>query len=140
MFLSSDKTIYAIWKQNSVKAIVLTIGSTVAEVSGKTIYNDVAPLVINDRTMLPARFVAENLGVDVQWDADKECVIIDGRNRYIELFVGSNFAKVDGEPQALDSALFIENGRTYCPVRFICEALGADVEWIEESQRVVIRG
>lgn len=140
LFLSSDKTIYAIWKQNSVKAIVLTIGSTVAEVSGKTIYNDVAPLVINDRTMLPARFVAENLGVDVQWDADKECVIIDGRNRYIELFVGSNFAKVDGEPQALDSAPFIENGRTYCPVRFICEALGADVEWIEESQRVVIRG
>ena len=119
-------------------AIVLTIGSTAATVSGKTVYNDVAPLVVADRTMLPARFVAENLGAVVSWDGKTESVTIEGHNRYIELFVGSNFAKIDGETITLDSTPFVQNGRTYVPVRFISEALGANVEWVEALQQVII--
>ncbi|MBO5369364.1 MAG: copper amine oxidase N-terminal domain-containing protein [Clostridia bacterium] len=39
-------------------------------------FNDVAPILINGRTMLPARFVAENLGAQVAWDSVKQQVII----------------------------------------------------------------
>ena len=136
--LNSNTTIYAVWTKKAVKSIVLTIGSTAATVSGKTVYNDVAPLVVADRTMLPARFVAENLGAVVSWNGDNESVTIEGNNRYIELFVGSNLAKIDGETITLDSTPFIQNGRTYVPVRFISEALGANVEWVEALQQVII--
>lgn len=43
---------------------------------GKTKSNDVAPKIVNGRTMLPARFVAENLGAVVAWnEADKTVTI-----------------------------------------------------------------
>ena len=38
-----------------------------------------------------------------------------------------------------DSVPFLKYNRTYIPVRFITEALGASVEWIESEQKVIIR-
>ena len=57
-------TLYAKWteKDNSVNQIILTIGKKDAQIFGKTKSNDVAPKIEKDRTMLPARFVAEKLG------------------------------------------------------------------------------
>lgn len=57
----------------------------------------------------------------------------------IELYIGSNTAYVDGGAVTLDSRPFIQNGRTYCPVRFICESLGAKVEWIPDSKEIIIK-
>ena len=44
---------------------------------------------------------------------------------------------VDGNRIEFDVAPIIENGRTLVPVRYIFEALGADVQWIGEENRVV---
>ena len=49
---------------------------TVVYVFGGTVVNDVAPVVRNNRTMLPIRFVAENLGARVDWIADTQNIII----------------------------------------------------------------
>jgi cyclophilin family peptidyl-prolyl cis-trans isomerase len=54
----------------------LTIGSTVAERNGQTYQLDVAPQVIDDRTMVPVRFLAESFGFDVKWIEDKRMVKI----------------------------------------------------------------
>ena len=54
--------------KESSNTIVLTIDERDALVYGTTKTNDVAPKVVNDRTMLPARFIAENLGATVEWD------------------------------------------------------------------------
>lgn len=37
----------------------------------------------------------------------------------------------------LDTAPFVENGRTLVPFRFVGEALGAEVGWIKEEKKVV---
>ena len=37
---------------------------------------DVAPQSINDRTMLPVRFVAENIGCQIAWIGSTQEVII----------------------------------------------------------------
>ena len=39
----------------------------------------------------------------------------------------------------LDEAPFIKNDRTFVPLRFIGEALGADVEWIAGERKIVVR-
>lgn len=52
-------------KEKSENRIILTIGGKDAYVFGVLKTNDVAPKIVNDRTMLPARFVAENSGAKV---------------------------------------------------------------------------
>ena len=47
----------------------------------------------------------------------------------IELIVGTRTAVIDGRFSELDSAPYIKNGRTFLPVRFVAEALGASVAW-----------
>ncbi len=47
-----------------------------AEVDGKYKALDVAPEIIGGRTMVPVRFVSENLGADVKWDPDENRVTI----------------------------------------------------------------
>ncbi|WP_262431576.1 stalk domain-containing protein [Qingrenia yutianensis] len=139
-------TLYAKWteKDNSVNQIILTIGKKDTQVFGKAKSNDVAPKIVNNRTMLPARFVAENLGADVSWDGDKELVTIKGKNLKtgedvtILITIGAATAKVNGKEIKLDSAAFVENDRTYTPIRFISEELGASVEWVEKDKKVII--
>ena len=130
--------------KESSNTIVLTIDERDALVYGTTKTNDVAPKVVNDRTMLPARFVAENLGATVEWDGEKQLVTITGKNEKQEdvtilITIGSDYAKVNGEDIKLDSPAFVENDRTYTPIRFISENLGATVEWNETEQTVTIQ-
>ena len=130
--------------KESSNTIVLTIDERDALVYGTTKTNDVAPKVVNDRTMLPARFIAENLGATVEWDGEKQLVTITGKTEKQEdviilITIGSDYAKVNGEDVKLDSPAFVENDRTYTPIRFISENLGATVEWNETEQTVTIQ-
>ena len=118
--------------------MILTIGKKEALVFGETKINDVAPIIRNDRTMLPARFVAENLGAVVKWDNDTRTVTITKDDITIIITIDSQTALVNGAAIVLDSPAFIENDRTYTPLRFIAEKLGADVKWNGETQEVTI--
>lgn len=137
--------LYAKWtaKDNTANQIILTIGQKDAIVFGKKVTNDVAPKIVNDRTMLPARFVAENLGATVFWDGDQSLVTIVGKNEKnetvtISFVIGASVATVNGVEVKLDTPAFIENDRTYTPIRFISERLGAKVDWIAAERKAVI--
>lgn len=56
--------------------IEMTIGSTDIIVDGAEQFMDVAPVVINDRTMLPVRFVAENVGAEIAWLGSTQEIVI----------------------------------------------------------------
>ncbi len=116
----------------------LSIGQNTASVFGVVKENDVQPIIRNDRTMLPARFVAENLGAAVLWDAVNRVVTIQGEVVEIKLTIDSAVATVNGVEELLDSPAFIENDRTYTPVRFIAEKLGSTVEWDAATQTVIM--
>lgn len=148
--ITQGLTLYAAWTEkeegtsdNSESLIILTVGEKEARVFGVTKTNDVAPIIVNDRTMLPARFVAENLGAEVSWNEENKAVTITGKNGKNEtvvilITIGSEYAVINGENIKLDSPAFIENDRTYTPIRFIAENLGAMVSWNESEQKVVI--
>ena len=120
------------------KVMVMTIDSKVMQLYGNTYVNDVAPIIKNSRTMLPIRIIAENLGGRVTWDGASRKVTVSRDNIYIELFIDSSYAKVNGQVVILDSPAFISNDRTYLPVRFIAENLGATVLWDNYSREVII--
>lgn len=142
--ITASMTLYASWKVDPARQLTLTVGKNEAQVFGGIKTNDVAPKIVNGRTMLPARFVAENLGAEVSWYEEKSLVTVNGKNIktgetvVILIYIGQPEALVNGEAALLDAPAFLENDRTYTPVRFISEHLGADVEWDEAGLKVII--
>ena len=88
--------------------------------------------------MLPIRFIAEKLGASVDWVQESQTVIVELEDIKISLVIGENFAMVNNEKIELDSASFVEDGRTFLPIRFVMENLGADVLWQNDTQTVII--
>lgn len=72
------------WDESTSTAILkygndeirLTIGSTTAYLNGEAHTLDTAPEDINDRTMLPIRFIAESFKFSVDWDEEQQLVTI----------------------------------------------------------------
>jgi len=58
------------------KTIELTIDSKRAYVNGKEYILDAAPRIVSDRTLVPVRFLTEQLGATVDWDGENRTVII----------------------------------------------------------------
>ena len=56
--------------------VALTIGNNNATVNGVATRLDVAPLVQGGRTLVPLRFVSENLGATVQWVPRHNIVVV----------------------------------------------------------------
>lgn len=59
------------------RIVQVTIGSTTMLVNGVPLTMDVAPEITAERTMLPIRFVAQGLGVNVNWDAATQTVTLN---------------------------------------------------------------
>lgn len=61
-------------------------------------------------------------------------------SKIIKLIIGKLETSIDGEPYTLDAAPFInaDVGRTLVPVRFISEAIGAEVNWEPKTRQATI--
>ena len=57
-------------------AVNLMIGSTAANINGTVGQMDVAPVIVNGRTYLPARYIAEAFGDTVSWDAAAQTISV----------------------------------------------------------------
>ncbi|WP_277218348.1 copper amine oxidase N-terminal domain-containing protein [Peptoniphilus vaginalis] len=99
------------------------------------------PFVEYDRTFVPIRVISENLGYKVDWNQDKKLVTING-NKKVELVVGETSAKVQGNKVAIDSAgkvaSVLKNNRTYVPLRFVSEQMGAKVDYKQTPKLHII--
>ncbi|MBQ4556037.1 MAG: copper amine oxidase N-terminal domain-containing protein [Clostridia bacterium] len=118
--------------------VVMTIGQNVGYVNGEPSLLDAKPIIRNDRAMLPVRFVAEALGATVKWNSDTSTAVLFTDDVIISITIGATAAVVNGESITLDSPAFIENNRTYLPVRFVAESLGATVTWDGVSSTATI--
>ena len=114
----------------STKDITVKVNDTVIR------FPDQKPIVQNERTMVPIRFVAEALGYDVDWnEQDNTAVIDDGK---IILYIGTNKAKINGKSKTLDVASTVVHNRTMVPLRVIAETLDCSVDWIGETKTILI--
>ncbi len=109
--------------------VKMTIGKSVGYINDVEKALDAAPIIRESRTMLPVRFVAEAFGADVAWDGATSTATVKTSDVEIKITIGAKEAVVNGKTVALDAPAFIENSRTYMPVRFVAENLGASVEW-----------
>ncbi|MPM08135.1 hypothetical protein SDC9_54447 [bioreactor metagenome] len=114
------------------------IGSDVLTVkfNGEAVvFPDAQPFIDgNNRTMIPLRAVTETMGADVDWNQDSQTAVIEQNGITIMVPVGSETISVtkDGVTSTvtMDTQAVLANNRTYVPIRFVAESLGA---WVSYS-------
>lgn len=107
-------------------------------VNGSQLTLDTPPLVVQGRTLLPLRTVFEALGAEVEWDASRQSIAASKGDISLLLYIGNTTALKNGENVILDVPPRIVNDRTLVPLRFVGEALGANVNWDDVARRVNI--
>ena len=131
---------YVSWEQNtqkislslSDKTIALTIDSTTAYVNNEAKILDTSPAIINERTMLPIRFISENLGCSVDWDGAQQLIIIS-KNTQSQNSVNSIMTPTPDTSKML-VAYFSNTGTTENIAKQIVDITGADIYKIEASE------
>jgi len=127
----------------------ISAGSITLVVDNVVVDTDVPPTIVNDRTLVPIRVLAELTGCRVQWFGENESIIIYTPvedDPYLVMTIGDTDVTVNwynydtgdfgGYVTSIDVPPMIINGRTMVPVRFVCEMLDYEVVWIEEEQTV----
>lgn len=106
-------------------------------VNGDTITGiDVPPVIINSRTLVPARAIFEKMGAEVTWNADAQEVYIMKNTDLVVLKINSDTGHTNGIEFKMDTPAKIINDRTMIPVRAASEALGCTVGW-DDAKRLI---
>ena len=116
----------------ATKTIILQIGSTAVIVDDQAIINDVAPVIRNDRTLVPIRIITEALGGQVAWNEAAKEVTLTVNGKEIKMTIGKALEKYGVAP-------VIIGGRTFVPVRFVADELGAVTTWDDATKTVTIQ-
>jgi N-acetylmuramoyl-L-alanine amidase len=108
------------------------------KIDGAEIATDVPPVIVSDRTLVPARAVFEALGGTVEWhdNVTPAKVAISYSDIEVLLTIDSAIALINGREAVLDVPAQIIDSRTLIPVRFVSEALNFSVTW-DEPARIV---
>lgn len=109
------------------------------EVNGQPVaFNDTQPRMINGRVLVPLRGVFEQMGAYVHWTDATQTVDATKGDTSVRLRIGDPVASVNGQNVALDVPPRLIGGSTMVPLRFVSESLGADVNWDDRDQLVLI--
>lgn len=104
------------------KQVVLKLNSKVAVVDAEEVMLNTPPTVVEGKTFLPLRFVADKIvGASVEWNPQTKQVTVTKEGQTVTLTVGSNVALVNGIETPVDAPPIIMEGSTLLPVRFISE-------------------
>lgn len=109
-------------------------------VDGKDITSLSSPIIENDRTLVPIRFISEELGATVTWDGVNRTVVVEKGDRTVFLRIGSQLIDYNNgtDYDISDVAPKIYNDRTFVPLRLISNALGIGIEWVDETRTVIV--
>lgn len=108
------------------------------KLNGRYLRFDVLPRLIEDRTMIPVRAVAEAFGAKVGWIDETQTVTIDTDATKIVMNLGESFFTKNGEKKDLDVPALEIDGRTLVPARAVAEALDCTVDWDNDTQTAYI--
>lgn len=95
-----------------------------------------APMQQNGRTLVPMRDIFEALGATVNYNSLNQSIAAQKGTTVVRLALGSRNAAVNNIPVTLDAPARTYYGSTFVPLRFVSEALGANVSF-NPSNRVV---
>ncbi len=114
-------------------------------VSGKKIETPLAPIIFNDRAVVPVREVFEALGAEVGYEQATKKITVRMDSDTVVLTINQNTALVNGKsvsiPDGVTPKLIAKKGesaKTMVPVRFVSEELGLKVGFNNEQKAISV--
>lgn len=95
-------------------------------------------VMLNGATLVPMRAIFEALGAEVKWEGATRTVTATKGSTEIRLSLGKTDAYINGALKVLSTPAASVDGTTMVPLRFIGEALGAEVKWEGASKTVYV--
>ena len=108
---------------------------------GKDITSLSSPIIENGRTLVPIRFIAEELEAEVIWNEKDRTVAIEKDGTSVLLRIDSHLITYENGDKSYglsDVSPKIIDSRTYVPLRLVSNALGIGIEWDEANKFVSI--
>ncbi len=121
----------------SIQSISAATPITVV-LDGESMSFDVPPMMIEGRTMVPVRGIFEALGAEITWDPQNRKIVATTKDVQVVLYANNQNARINDANVQLDVPATIMDGRTFVPLRFVSESLGANVEWDHASNTAII--
>lgn len=105
----------------------------------RLVFEDIDPVLIGSRTMVPFRKIFETLGFEIEWvDGKVRKAIGQKPGSTIELTIDSDKALVNGKEVKLDVPAQIHKGRTLVPLRFVSENSGFHVYFEDQGGTFIV--
>ena len=96
------------------------------------------PVIQNDRVLVPARAVFEEMGGVVGWHANNRQVTVFHGDNVLVMTIGSRSATLNGQQINMPVSPSIINDSTMIPLRFPAEAFGFDVDWDPTENAAIV--
>lgn len=106
--------------------------------NGSEISFDQSPFIENDRVLVPMRAIFEAFGAEVEWNEEEQSVTATRGTDVIKMRIGDTEITKNESVIESEVAPQVLGYRTFVPLRVIAESLDADVDWIDEEQKVEI--
>ena len=133
----NDKLATQILKANG-DSIVLNVGKQTAMLNGQHKILQAAPAVVNDRTLVPIRFISEAFGAKVSWDGATSTATVVAEGHTLKFTENQSTYYYDGVARTLDQPATVVNNRMMLPIRVISEDLGKQVYWEESNSGLIV--
>ncbi len=139
----------------------LKTGNVYVQLDDKILGFSQPPVMENDRTLVPMRFLFEQMGAEVTWDdatqsatatinasalgaeaksADGRAILTAGAEpeKSVTFAIDNTTATVNGTATTMDVPARLINDQTFVPLRFLSENLGYTVDWDETTNTAIV--
>ena len=99
---------------------------------------DEPPIIEDGSTLVPMRFLFEQMGADVEWDGKTKTTTATLGYKEITFSIDNVNARINNKSAKMDVPARLINDKTMVPLRFLSENMGYDVDWDADSRTAIV--
>ena len=116
----------------------LNVSDIYVQFQDKILGFETPPVIEDGSTLVPMRFLFEQMGADVEWNQVTQTATATLDNTAVTFAIDDTNAEVNNTPATMDVPARLINGKSMVPLRFLSEEMGFEVTWNQESRTAFI--
>jgi len=97
-----------------------------------------SPIIVNDRTLVQLRPIAEAMGLEIEFEVVTSQVILADNKTEVRFSVNSNVVTVNGVDSEMESPMLMKDNYTFVPIRALVEPFGYEISYNATSKTILV--